>query len=427
MRHGSMSGIIMQNYENMSDADLIAAVQDKGNWTDPLLLEVRQRVNDDRFYDRLYDAISYEGIGTLTAAIDSALEKEQPVVTTKNGMVTKEVHTLAKLVKAADVEEQEASWLIPGYIPRYQITTLAADGGIGKTTIECELTAAVTTGRHSFMTDGMIPDDFKSDPENVLFLSAEDSFRHVLKRKLRKSGADMERVFTANVSDPGFLSIKFNSPDLVELIKEARPGLVIFDPIQNFVPPDIQMGWRNAMRQCLNPLIGIGEEYKTTFLIACHTNKQSGVSGRRRIAESADIWDISRSVLMAGETPDTGIKYLSHEKCNYGELQQTILFTIDDDRVILKGRTDLHDADYCSAYKRPKASPARDDAKELILICLKEHDGKMKSSELDEQVIANGVSPVTMKRAKAELKKEKQIIYFKSGFSDEWYTKLPSM
>lgn len=417
----------MQDVENITDAELITMVQDKDKWTDPVLLEVKQRAGDDRFYDRLYDAIGDSMIGPLTAAIDTALERKQPraVMTAKTGIVTREAHTLAKLVKAADMEEREASWLVPGYIPRYQITILAADGGIGKTTIECELTASVTTGRQSFMTEGIIPEDFVNDPENVLFLSAEDSFTHVLKRKLRKSGADMERVYTANISDPGFLSIKFNSPDLVELIKEAKPGLVIFDPVQNFVPPDIQMGWRNAMRQCLNPLIGIGEEYKVTFLIACHTNKQAGVSGRRRIAESADLWDISRSVLMAGETADTSIRYLSHEKSNYGELQQTILFTIDGDRVVLKGRTDLRDADYCTAYKRPKPSPARDDAKGLILACLKEHDGKMKSSELDEQVIANGVSPMTLKRAKAELKKERQIIYFKNGFSDEWYTKLP--
>lgn len=61
------------------------------------------------------------------------------------------------------------------------------------------------------------------------------------------------------------------------------------------------MGDRNAMRQCLEPLIGYGDKYGTTFLIIEHTNKQSGVYGRRRIADSADIWDISRSVLIVGD------------------------------------------------------------------------------------------------------------------------------
>ena len=46
--------------------------------------------------------------------------------------------------------------------------------------------------------------------------------------------------------------------------------MCIFDPIQAFVPPDIRMGDRNAMRSCLSPLIGYGEKYGVTFLIiAC--------------------------------------------------------------------------------------------------------------------------------------------------------------
>ena len=65
------------------------------------------------------------------------------------------------------------------------------------------------------------------------------------------------------------------------------------------MPPEIRMGDRNAMRNCLAPLIGYGEKYGVTFLIVEHANKQSGVWGRKRIADSADIWDISRSVIMA--------------------------------------------------------------------------------------------------------------------------------
>ena len=58
----------------------------------------------------------------------------------------------------------------------------------------------------------------------------------------------------------------------------------------------MQMGQRNAMRACLSPLIGIGEEFGVTSLIVVHTNKKQGVFGRNRIADSADVWDIARSV-----------------------------------------------------------------------------------------------------------------------------------
>lgn len=95
-----------------------------------------------------------------------------------------------------------------------------------------------------------------------------------------------------------FSEIKFNSKLLKELIEQVKPALIVFDPLQAFIPVDMQMGQRNAMRACLSPLIGIGEQYGVTSLIVVHTNKKQGVFGRNRIADSADVWDIARSVMI---------------------------------------------------------------------------------------------------------------------------------
>ena len=69
---------------------------------------------------------------------------------------------------------------------------------------------------------------------------------------------------------------------------------------------------------------------KATFIIVVHVNKQSGVYGRKRIADSSDIWDASRSVLMLGETQEKGVRYLTQEKSNYGKLEKTALYTLND-------------------------------------------------------------------------------------------------
>ena len=50
------------------------------------------------------------------------------------------------------VPEEEAQWLVPGYIPQGQITLLAADGGVGKTRFWCQLLAALSTGCGSSTT-----------------------------------------------------------------------------------------------------------------------------------------------------------------------------------------------------------------------------------------------------------------------------------
>ena len=63
------------------------------------------------------------------------IEPVQETVTSENG----KLHTVqapnVKMTTIDNVEEKEPDWLITNYIPRYQITSLAGDGGSGKTTV----------------------------------------------------------------------------------------------------------------------------------------------------------------------------------------------------------------------------------------------------------------------------------------------------
>ena len=204
------------------------------------------------------------------------------------------------LVSLNDIAEKEAEWLIPERIPAGQITILAGNGGSGKTSLWCELAAAISSGRQSIL-DQTPPEFHKEKPERVLFFSAEDSLEYTLKARLRKAEANFSNIFSANLKDERFSEIKFNSKLLRELVEQIRPKLLIFDPVQAYIPADMRMSERNAMRACLAPLIGLGEECGATTLVVVHTNKRQGVFGRNRIADSADFWDIARSVLIVGE------------------------------------------------------------------------------------------------------------------------------
>ncbi len=192
------------------------------------------------------------------------------------------------------------------------------------------------------------------EPQKVMFFSSEDSLEYTLKARLRKAGANLDNIYSASLRDERFSQIKFNSPIRKDLIKEVKPALVIFDPIQAFIPPDIQMGQRNAMRNCLNPLIGLGEEYGTTFLIIVHTNKRQGVYGRNRIA-------------------------------------------------VFKEYCDKNDADFVK--ERDMATyqaPQRQNAEAFITDFLK--NGKKPTAELDEAAKAAGISTSTLSRAKTSLR-----------------------
>ena len=311
------------------------------------------------------------------------------------------------LISLSDVEEKEAEWLVWEYMPKGQINIFAGDGGSGKTTSWCGLAAAVSNGTKVFF-EAEDPNEnpfVEREPQKVLFFSSEDSLEYTLKARLRKAGANLNNIYSASLRDERFSQIKFNSPILKDLIKEVKPALVIFDPLQAFIPPDIQMGQRNAMRNCLNPLIGLGEECGTTFLIIVHTNKRQGVYGRNRIADSADVWDIARSVLITGTTKDN-IRYLSHEKSNYGEPGRTALYTIEDGIAVFKEYCDKHDADFVKERDiATYQAPQRQSAETFIMDFLK--NGKKPTAELDEAAKAAGITGATLRRAKEQLRNKK--------------------
>ena len=324
----------------------------------------------------------------------------------------------------SNIIESEPEWLIPGYIPKQQITTLSGDGGTGKSTTACAIAAAVSSGGFCFLTSQLeqrvsVP----NKPGKVLFLSSEDSFSYTLKRRLRLYNADLEKISTVQISDPNFGMLKLGSDQMKSLIVQSKPTLLILDPLQSFIPPEINMGSRNAMRDCLNVLIEYGEALGITTLILSHTNKRQNASGRDRIADSADLWDISRSVLISGIRADGKERYLSHEKCNYGALQETILYKLENEKITVTGYSEKRDSFYQSERSRAggNSAPARDEAEELILDSL-DQEG-MKISDLDATVKNAGISTSALRKAKAHLKKEGKVrlVPKGGGKTKEWF------
>ena len=179
------------------------------------------------------------------------------------------------------------------------------------------------------------------------------------------------------------------------------------------------------MRSCLNPLIGLGEKYGTTFLVIVHANKQSGVYGRKRIADSADIWDIARSVMMIGNTAEQGVRYISHEKSNYGMTSDSVLFSINDGKIETKGYTTKKDREFVSeSVYNVKQAPAKEAAKEFIIETLEE--GQKEVSELDELAQIVGISKNAIREAKTDLKKEGKVKIWNKGYgnSKQWFIRL---
>jgi RecA-family ATPase len=306
-----------------------------------------------------------------------------------------------------EFEEEEATWLIPGWVPEGQITLIAADGGIGKTTLWCHILAALSNGQRCILD----PIDHTRQPMKIAFCSTEDSVRKKLLKKLRLAGANMANIIAMDMAadKTGLLrNFKFGTKSMGRYVRNIQPAACIFDPVQGFIPPKVNMGARNEMRDCLAPLIILGEEVGTTFIVVCHTNKRPKAYGRDRIADSADLWDIARSVIMGGYTENQGIRYLSNEKNNYAELQETVLFSINKaGQIVREGTSWKRDKEYVLDSSVAKSAPRREDCKDFILSALQDAPSQcIKSDDLVRKAQEYGYAFDTIKRARKELNNE---------------------
>jgi len=334
-----------------------------------------------------------------------------------------------ELISLDTVEEREAEWLVPQYIPKGCITILGAEGGIGKGLIWSTIAAEISRGEMSFLEGGSLQPRVQHDNRTVIVFSSEDSVEITIRKRLRNANADLTQIKTIPLEDDRFKEVKFGSEILRDIIRQYKPALVIFDPLQAFISTDKDMAKRNHMRAELEPLIALGVQYGTSFIVVMHTNKMTGAYGRQRLADSADMWDIARSVLLCGRVPGSdGLIYISHEKSNYGEPGDTVIAKIlNGGRLIFCSTDDRKDRDFIIESNRmTEAGKQKKDyeaVKNTLLSALFDEKGKPCErlvTEVDEE-LRQLYTTNEIRTAKEQLKSDNKIRLRKDGMGGKWY------
>lgn len=234
------------------------------------------------------------------------------------------------LVNVSDIEKEYVEWLVPGYIPKGTITIIGGDGGLGKTSLWCNIASAISNGTPCVLQEN---NDVLCPYGEVVYFSGEDDTARVLRPRLEQNGANLDNIKTIPMDDDAFTSLSIGGALIEGIIEARRPMLVIFDPIQQFIK-NADMSKRNDMRQIMTSLSKLGKKYGTTFILVMHTNKRDKIgSFRDKLSDSADLWDIARSVLALGRNQNNE-NFITHEKSSYSIRQNAILYHVENGRII---------------------------------------------------------------------------------------------
>ena len=334
----------------------------------------------------------------------------------------KKMNLAAYAMPVSDIRKSTVQWAIPHWVPRGAITLLAGDGGVGKTSLWVKLFADLSNGYQTILEDPLeeveeesCDWDFERNGmpnRTCMYFSAEDSSSRRLGEMLEKYGATTEKIITIDLEHLG--GLRYNSPDLEEIIEEHRPEICVFDPVQAFMPRGASMTSRQQSREALDNLVRLGAQYGTAFLLVCHTNKKKTDDWRQRLSGSADLADIARSVIFTDYThlaSGKGIRFISNEKNSYHAPETTVLYRFEDGVLTYAGISAKRFAEY--AHDKP-ASPGgaaearqskKDLCKEAIMEMLSEVM-EISSEELNRIMKEQGFSRKAIDTAKPELERE---------------------
>lgn len=245
-------------------------------------------------------------------------------------------------------------------------------------------------------------------PINVIYQCNEDDPADTIKPRLVNAKADCDRVMFFGNSQ----NLTIDDDRLEKAIEEADARLVIFDPIQSFLPQDSDMVSAGRMRSILKRLGAVAQKRRCAIILVGHLNKSSSGKEMYRLLGSIDIAAIARSILMISrDDEESSIRYMSQIKNNIGYEGPSISFTFSS-----KG-FQWGNVVYRKEPDDIANNPPLEKAKSVILSALDR--GEVSSKELFNQLKALEISESTIRRA---LKAVGAVNYKKGTV---WYWHMP--
>ncbi|MDE6088410.1 MAG: AAA family ATPase [Oscillospiraceae bacterium] len=307
-----------------------------------------------------------------------------------------------QFITLSNVQEKPIDFIWYPYIPIGEITIMFATGGTGKSFLTCGIAADISAGR-SLPIPNYIQGQIK--PENVLFISAEDS-ASVLKQRIFVAGGDISKCHCLAPPDtPEELEnycpfkLPFDSHDteriqaFEQVIANTKAKLVIIDPWAAYIGKDTDMNRANSIRAITAVLVVIAKKMGCAILVVAHVNKKAQADNANdAVSGSVDLINSARSALAVRTLGDSNGRVMVHTKCNYEALGKSVCYQIINQG---RGRTGKFEWDgFCEITKEDLENSARTGKK------LKDIADDKYDEELNKQTAIDVITDLSVCGAK---------------------------
>lgn len=367
-------------YESQSDADL-ALCSILAFWTgkSPALIDKIFR-NSGLYRDKWNEKHSGEGLTYGQLTIRQAINNCVDVYTPKSDRANSD----ADYIYLSDIKPVAVRWLLYPYIPLAKVVVVSGEQGLGKSMFVLYLISKLSNGISSDDEDGLFFGMFEK-PKKIIYQNAEDGLDDTIVPRLIKYNANLNNI----VCIPQ--KVMFNDKVIENTIREFKPDLVVFDPVQAFIDASTDTHKSNEVRQSLDSLIKLGDEYSCTIILVMHNNKMTNQKLLYRVTGSVDFTALPRSVLSVVQDPEDedGILILN-TKNNLAKKGKTLKFIKVDDKLEFAGYSNITPDRLDNSFLNTgRGSPKLEQAKEFLADFLK--DGEKVKKEIDQELYNRGL------------------------------------
>ncbi|GGO83465.1 hypothetical protein GCM10012289_76980 [Nonomuraea cavernae] len=344
-----------------------------------------------------------------------------------------------KLTSASEIEPEPVMWAWEesgaGRIPAGSLSVAAGREGTGKSSFGIWMAAGITTGTLSGPMFGR--------PTDVIYVAVEDSWKFTLVPRLIAAGADLARVWRAEVEtaelEIGVLSLPTDLSMLEATVTEYGVKLIVLDPLLSLIGEGIDTHKSRPVRTALDPLAALADRTGAVVLGIAHFNKGAGSDPSSLITGSGAFKDVPRSIFGFAVDQEDGSRVMTQTKNSLGKLDlPSLAYRIDSAKIeTRKGVADVgkfvFDGEAARSVQDILSAGGgdgdqRQDKADTEAFLLDELRGKWrKTTEIQEAAKHRLlISESTLNRARRKLKIVSQQFSTGRDGKKEWWLALPA-